>query len=209
MRTRKILLFLLLTQLVYTASFAQLFDNIVYNRKAVYAEVLGSSIGASLNFEYLYNDNMLKQGFRFGPGYFVNIFEKNQPTVFSFTGEYVAFAGARNHHLEYGLGATFHHKYYKQNYQTTNYYINGSDTLRTYTDHTYKYQKTGPAIVPRLGYRYESPDGGLVIRLGYTPLLYLFNTEKEFIDGTQTSKSTTVFKPKFSWGGVCIGFSFY
>ncbi len=200
---------LLFIQLLCISAKAQFFSNVVYNRKAVYAEIYGNSLGAALNYEYLYRDHGLKQGVRFGPGYFVDILDKNSPTIISGNIEYIAFTGTQQHHVEWGIGATYQYKYYKQNYQTVNYFISGIDTARTYTDHIYKFQRTGPAILPRIGYRYENPDGGLVIRVGYTPVIYLLNKEKEFHDGTETSKTSIPFATKFAWGGVSIGFSFY
>lgn len=193
--------------------FGQFFDNVVYNRKALYGEIYGNGLGASVNYEYLFHDHTVKQGIRGGPGFFVNFLAPNSPTIISGNIEYISFAGARNHHLEWGLGLSYQYKYYRQNYQTTSYLVtvNGSstDTTTYYTDHTYKYQRTGPAIVPRIGYRYESPDGGLIVRIGYTPLIYLFNSEKEFIDGTKISSKLTTFGTNFAWGGLSIGFSFY
>lgn len=206
---KKIILGILFIQLLCVSATAQFFSNVVYGRKAVYGEVLGNSLGASLNYEYLYRDQGVKQGVRFGAGYFVNFFENNSPTVISGNVEYLAFSGARQHHIEWGIGATYHYKYYKQNYQTVNYYVSSGDTIRTYTDHDYKFQRTGPAIIPRIGYRYESPDGGFIVRVGYTPVIYLLNKEKEFWDGTETSKTSIPFATKFAWGGVCIGFSFF
>jgi hypothetical protein len=64
-------------------------------------------------------------------------------------------------------------------------------------------------FVPRIGYRYQTPDGGLVLRIAYTPLLYFINTEKEFYDGTLLSKTSIPFQTKMAWGGISIGFSFY
>ncbi|MDP2384926.1 MAG: hypothetical protein Q8M29_01020 [Bacteroidota bacterium] len=206
---KKIFFSILFIQLLCISAKAQFFGNVVYNRKAVYAEIYGNSLGAALNYEYLYRDHGLKQGLRFGSGYFVDFLGKNSPTIISGNIEYIAFTGAREHHIEWGIGATYHYKYYKQTYQSVNYFILGSDTTRTYTDHIYKFQRTGPAILPRIGYRYESPDGGLVVRVGYTPVIYLLNKEKEFYDGTETTKTSIPFSTKFAWGGVSIGFSFY
>lgn len=188
---------------------AQLFDNVVYNRKAVYVEVYGTGIGATLNYEYLFKDNVVKTGIRGGAGYFSNFVEENSPNILSANLEYVSFGGARNHHLEWGLGLVYQYKFYKSVFQTPKTTIVGSDTIIYFESHDYKYQRTGPAVVPRIGYRYESPDGGLVVRVGYTPLLYLINKEKEFIDGTNYSTTSIPFATKFAWGGVSIGFSFY
>jgi hypothetical protein len=206
---KNILLLLILSNCICFSSFAQFFDNVVYNRKAVYAELFANSLGASINYEYLYKDNGIKNGSRYGAGYFVNFLEKNSPTIISANAEHISFAGSRYHHVEWGIGASFQYKYYKKNYQTVEYYINNTDTLARYTDHQYKYQRIGPAIVPRIGYRYESPDGGLLVRVAYTPLIYILNTEKEFTDGTRTSRNFIPFATKFAWGGISVGLSFY
>lgn len=188
---------------------AQFFTNTVFNRKAAYIEVFGTGIGATANYEYLYKDNGIKQGIKGGAGYFADLFDANQPRILSGNIEYITFAGSRQHQIEAGLGLTFQYKYYQKNWQSPTYYISNSDTLTTYTDHQYKFRRVGPAIVPRIGYRYQTPDGGLVLRIAYTPLLYFINTEKEFYDGALLSKTSIPFQTKMAWGGISIGFSFY
>lgn len=209
MASKKIIVQLLFLCLLSSGAYSQFFDNIVYNRKSVYAEVFGTGLGASVNYEYLFKDYGMKQGVRGGPGFFINFLEENSPTIISANAEYISFAGARNHHLEWGVGAAFQYKYFKRTDQSVSYYIVNSDTTAFYTDHNYMYKRTGPVIVPRIGYRYESPDGGLVVRVAYTPLLYILNREKETYDGQTISSKTLPFSTKFTWGGVSIGFSFY
>lgn len=207
---RKIYFYSFLSVILYSANAkAQLFDNTVYNRKSLYAEVYGTGLGATLNYEYLFNDNVVKKGIRGGAGYFANFLEENSPNIISGNLEYVSFGGARDHHLEWGLGLAYQYKYYKKVYQIENAVVTGTDTTIFYESHDYKYTRTGPAVVPRIGYRYESPDGGMVLRIAYTPLIYLINKEKEFLDGSNFSTNSIPFATKFAWGGVSIGFSFY
>lgn len=195
--------------LISFSSKAQFFTNTVFNRKAAYMEVFGTGIGATLNYEYLHVDNGIKQGIKGGAGYSVDLFDSNLPRIISGNIEYITFAGSRQHQIEAGLGLTFQYKYYSKISQETVYYIINSDTLTTYKDHTYKFKRVGPSIVPRIGYRYQTPDGGLVLRIAYTPLLYFINTEKEFYDGVLLSKKSIPFQTKMAWGGISIGFSFY
>lgn len=195
--------------LISFSSKAQFFTNTVFNRKAAYIELFGTGIGATANYEYLYKDNGIKQGIKGGAGYFADLFDANNPRIVSGNIEYVTFAGSRQHQIEAGLGLAFQYKYYQKNWQSPTYYISNSDTLTTYTDHQYKFRRVGPAVVPRIGYRYQTPDGGLVLRVAYTPLLYFINTEKEFYDGTLLSKKSIPFQTKMAWGGISIGFSFY
>jgi hypothetical protein len=195
--------------LISFSSKAQFFTNTVFNRKAAYLEVFGTGIGATANYEYLYKDNGIKQGIKGGAGYFADLFDANQPRILSGNLEYITFAGSRQHQIEAGLGLAFQYKYYQKNWQSPTYYISNSDTLTTYTDHQYKFRRVGPAVVPRIGYRYQTPDGGLVLRVAYTPLLYFINTEKEFYDGAVLSKTSIPFQTKMAWGGISIGFSFY
>lgn len=205
----KSLLFLIILGVIGFSCKAQFFTNTVFNRKAAYVEVFGTGIGATLNYEYLRKDFWFKHGIKGGAGYSADLFDANQPRIVSANMEYISFAGSRQHQIEAGLGLAFQYKYYQKNWQTPTYYISNSDTLTTYTDHDYKFRRVGPAIVPRIGYRYETPDGGLVLRLAYTPLLYFLNTEKEFYDGKETSKTSIPFQTKMAWGGISIGFSFY
>lgn len=188
---------------------AQFYTNEVFNRKAVYAEVFGTGIGATINYEYLYKDHGLKQGIRGGAGYFADLFDKNNPKIISGNIEYVSFIGPGKHQFEAGLGLAFQHKYYTRTLQEKVTTIVNSDTLFSYIDHNYKFTRTGPAIVPRIGYRYQAPDGGFVLRLAYTPLLYFLNSEKEYYDGTLYKKTAISFQTKLMWGGVSVGVSFY
>jgi len=195
--------------LISFSSKAQFFTNTVFNRKAAYIEVFGTGIGATANYEYLFKDQGIKQGIKFGAGYSADLFDENNPRIVSGNLEYITFAGSRQHQIEAGLGLTFQYKYYSKISQEKVYYITNSDALTTYKDHTYKFRRVGPAIVPRIGYRYQTPDGGLVLRIAYTPLLYFINTEKEFYDGALLTKKSIPFQTKMAWGGISIGFSFY
>lgn len=208
MRIVSIFIIVLFTIISFSAK-GQFFTNTVFNRKATYVELFGTGIGATLNYEYLHVDQGFKKGIRGGAGYFTDLFDKNNSKIISGNFEYLTFTGSQKHQIEAGLGLTFQYKYYNKNSQEKVYYISNADTVTTYVDHQYKFRRVGPAIVPRIGYRYQTPDGGLVLRIAYTPLLYFINTEKEFYDGAVMSKKSIPFQTKMAWGGISIGFSFY
>lgn len=179
------------------------FSNHVFNRKAVYLEGLGTGGFYSINYEYLFHDYGLKQGFRGGPSFFINFLDANKPKVFTGNLEYVAFGFGGVHHLEFGVGM----QYCFQTYKTEVPYYSADTVLIGY--HTYKYNSSGPSLVPRIGYRYQDPDGGFVIRVGYTPLFSFLGRSKTYMEGTLISKEKIPFSTKFLWGGISIGLSFY
>ena len=188
---------------------AQFFTNEVYNNKAVYVEVFGTGIGATLNYEYLFKDWGLKKGCRLGAGYFADLFDANNAKIVSGNIEYLNFVGFDQHQIEIGLGLTFQYRYYSKMVQEKVFPINGNTAIFNYIDHTYMYKQIGPAIVPRIGYRFESSDGGLLFRIAYTPLIYFVNSEKEFYDGTLFKTTSLPFQTKLAWGGISIGVCFY
>lgn len=187
---------------------------------ALTIDVAGNSGFYSLNGEYLIcNIDNYKLNARVGVGYspldrgeFVGV-----PMGFSL------MTGTKQHHLEFGLGAS---------------YIKGLE--KTYfPDFEYGYQmfpKRSEAIyfVPSIGYRYDKLTGGLILKVYYSPLIKVydfFDFEKLFprppayasdayrsgyyqgTNSTDAEKDPRYIYPtaknKFGYFGVSIGYRFH
>ncbi|WP_420151142.1 hypothetical protein [Spirosoma sp.] len=142
-------------------------------RNTVYLEVLGSGGAYSLNYErFLFLRQKQAYGFRVGSSYF------GGQKAIALIGELFALAGKGNHHGDFGIGLT------RVNQQSFGFYASGS---------TARY--TTLYAVPRVGYRYQKPTGGLMVRVGFTP----------FIKMTKRVDSTSHIS---SWFGLSIGYNF-
>lgn len=195
------------------ASFSQVyFRNLVYNRKSVYLEVMGNGKYYSANYEWLFKDYGAKMGVRGGAGVFPNFLNPNKPICVTGLAEYVGFWLSRYHHIEWGAGVTYRYESYKKITTSTNYYITdppASDTLPYIETHTLSSKTLGPIIVGRLGYRYQDPNGGLMIRAGWTPMVYILNSEKQTYDGIPLPKIKMPMRMSFLYFGVSVGYNFW
>lgn len=139
-------------------------------RNTVYFEALGSGGIYSVNYERLFCIKEKRAlGFRLGASYW-------SPSASAIViGEVNMVTGAKNHHADFGLGLS------GGNRQGSN-----ESFVRGRTTNFY--------AVPRISYRYQKPEGGLMFRAGWTPFVSL------------SSNSSKAVYPLFF--GVAIGKSF-
>ncbi|PTX18175.1 hypothetical protein C8N40_107215 [Pontibacter mucosus] len=115
-------------------------------RNAYYLEVSGSSDTYSLNFDRIvYQYYNFKAAVRAGVG--TNLFfQEGEPGVYPIVPvEALGMIGATQNHVEFGLGYT-----------------------RRFTDHPDLMQNM---YFARIGFRYQDPRGGLLVRLAVTPFV--------------------------------------
>lgn len=137
---------LLLTLLLTSMAHAQRYPGTFTARNAYYVEVSGTSDTYSFNFDrMLYQRYNFKAMLRAGVG--TNLFfQKEEPGVYPIVPvEALGMIGATQNHIEFGLGYT-----------------------RRFTDHPDLLQNM---YFGRVGFRYQDPRGGLVVRLGVTPFI--------------------------------------
>ncbi|EJF09531.1 MULTISPECIES: hypothetical protein [Pontibacter] len=160
--------FLLLISL--TAS-AQNFRDTFRARNAVYAELGGNGDLLSANFDRIvYQKSMLKAAFRIGIAS-NTFFSAEEPGFYPVVPvEALGMIGRFQKHFEFGLGYTRR-------------FTNEPDLLRN-------------MYFSRIGFRYQNPTGGLVVRVGFTPFL---STE------SNTKSPGPAFIPRF---GFSVGRSF-
>ncbi|NEU70210.1 hypothetical protein GK091_25255 [Spirosoma agri] len=139
-------------------------------RNSVYVEALGSGLVYSINYERLLGlKEELAYGIRAGTAYL-----GGRSGSLVLIGELFALIGEDNLHADFGIGLT-------------------STTPLTGEDNNQRFKSTY-ALVPRIGYRYQKPTGGLMARIGFTPLIPLGQTD---------------FSNRFNpWVGLSIGHSF-
>lgn len=159
--------------------FAQKADSIHFRKNAVYAELLGSGWGYSINYErkiFVIGDDdfiTLRAG--------VSAYDADQ---FRFPLLINVVDGGGNHHFEFGVGATLP---FQKKWPTNKYYLD---------KHTSEF-----AATMNLMYRYQKPKGHFIARIGWTPLFVLDHSYYTWSEGVIVILG-------FLNCGVSIGYSF-
>ncbi len=145
---------------------------------SVYAELAGSAGIWSLNYDLVaLNISNFKVGARFGfgfmtEGYAGTTLDVHIPLTVNFM-----YAFKEKHHIELGVGT-----------QIASYEIR---SVKTATDTEFE-RKTEALGNMTLGYRFQSPDGGFMFRVFYSPFFYQ--------DG--------IYFRYEHWGGLSLGYAF-
>ena len=164
------LLFCLLLMVGFPAS-AQNYRDSFRARNAVYAELGGNGDLVSVNYDRIvYQKSMVKAAVRIGIAS-NQFFSDEEPGFYPVVPiEALGMVGRFQKHFEFGLGYTRRFTY-------------EPDLLRN-------------LYFSRIGFRYQNPTGGLVVRVGFTPFL---STE------SNTKSPGAAFIPRF---GFSMGRSF-
>ena len=181
-------------------------------RKSVYFEGYGQGIFSSFNFDKLYRvDKKVKSSFTTGVTIrpFGGLFVLGVPISYNF------LFGKNSHHLELGLGITAlgvreidliaQKQVY---YSDSNFYIQ---------DFMAKRNSLFFYCTPKVGYRFQNPNGGLFFRVAITPPMFGFaffgNTKTAQF--TEYNKYTETFgylnfygKNILHYGGISLGWTF-
>ena len=140
-------------------------------RNAVYGELGGNGDLLSVNYDRIvYQKSMVKAAFRIGIAS-NQFFSAEEPGFYPVVPvEALGMIGRFQKHFEFGLGYTRR-------------FTNEPDLLQN-------------LYFSRIGFRYQNPTGGLVVRVGFTPIL---STE------SNTKSPGAAFIPRF---GLSVGHSF-
>lgn len=133
------------------------------NDIALTLDICGNSGLYSINSEYeIGNFNNFKLNTRIGIGYFA----KKNYEFFGIPIGLNLLTGLKSHHLELGLGASF---------------IKGMENFPIY-DLYYSVEKMTQSkclyFVPSIGYRYDKLTKGLILKIYYSPLINVYNFNK-------------------------------
>lgn len=163
--------FLCLLLLLSYAASAQNYRDSFRARNAVYGELGGNGDLLSANYDRIvYQKSMVKAAFRVGIASNL-FFSEEEPGFYPVVPvEALGMIGRFQKHFEFGLGYTRR-------------FTNEPDLLRN-------------MYFSRVGFRYQNPTGGLVVRVGFTPFL---STE------SNTKSPGPAFIPRF---GLSVGQSF-
>ncbi|GMQ27566.1 hypothetical protein [Algoriphagus confluentis] len=138
-------------------------------KNLIFAEFFGNSGGYALNFGRIFFQKE-KWKISASAGFSVLYKSEDEPLhpgylVPAFIPEISAFYGKSKHHLELGVG--FNAAYQKS-------YSFDEDFPNNTKEQTY----WSKSIVPRIGYRYQKPEGGFFFRVGYTPSISFESLDK-------------------------------
>ena len=157
-------------------------------KNSVYLELLGNSNSYGLNFSRVIHQ---KGAFKLAPslGFSLIYRERSQPMSSfispSLSGEINALWGRSKGHLELGMGLVTHRE--------IQFVIDES-----FPNNIREEPFWGTRITPRIGYRYQKPNGGIFFRAAYTPWI-------EF-DGFEGTEEKVRFIPLGL--GISLGWSF-
>jgi hypothetical protein len=131
-------------------------------KNLLFAEFIFPSINYSVNYgRIFYQKEKLK--ISGGAGFTFLYQSANEPIhqgywVPVYLAEISAFYGKSKHNLELGIG------YYMSRQKSFSF---DEDFPQNIKEESY----WGKTIIPRIGYRYQKPEGGLFFRVGYTPTI--------------------------------------
>ncbi|MHA7130252.1 hypothetical protein [Algoriphagus namhaensis] len=141
---------------------------IVKAKHAIFGELGGTSTGYAINYSYIFYQ---KRKLKFAAGVGFSLRHQEQDVriasgflIPSFSTEITALWGKSKGHLELGTGFVAYRS--KQ-------FIFYEDFPGNIRERVY----WGKTIAPRIGYRYQKPDGGLFFRAAYTPWVRFKNLE--------------------------------
>ena len=158
-------------------------------KNLMFAEFLGNSGAYALNYgRIFFQKERLK--ISANAGFSLLYKSEDEPLhsgylVPAFIPEISAFFGKSKHHLEFGIGF---------NAARQKNYSFDEDFPNNIKEQVY----WSKSIIPRIGYRYQKPEGGLFFRAGYTPSISF-----ESLDDTAEKVD---FIPLGA--GISLGFSF-
>jgi hypothetical protein len=171
-------------------------------RNSIYIEAFGQGLLNSLSYDRLYRTHKkikssVSAGVTVMPGIGTGDFYLGSQLSYNF------LFTMKNHHLELGLGLNF----LMDEVENGVDYRGESGIERNY----YLY------FTPKLGYRFQRPQGGIFFRVTFTPLVAFMNRVGEISVGNmQVVHSRYEFftnvvsfgNRAFPWGGVSIGYTF-
>ncbi|MCX6189242.1 MAG: hypothetical protein NTW54_06530 [Bacteroidetes bacterium] len=194
----KKLVFSLFVNLFATLIFAQTeSSSLMPQRNSAYIEIFGQGLNSSFTFDRLYRLNKkVKSSFsiglvivpkfeHFGEGGYLGV-----PISYNF------LFGKKNHHLELGMGLTVLGL-------SSGFAGEGLTKVISY----YSY------FTPKIGYRFQKPQGGLFFRIGLAPMIAFINYAT--FGGLSDYRNFEYFNNVvdlgyrvFPWPGMSFGYTF-
>lgn len=179
-------------------------QEITAKRSTIYAELFGSAGAYSINFDYILGQKE-KSILTMSLGYSYIPPSRNRIMAFPISINGLFFG--RKHHLETGLGLTSTFS------KDTNLRKDG-----TFDGGSYEIEQYLHAI-PKIGYRYQQPEGGFFARVTFNLIYELYSKTKYTLinkGGTKwvdenvryMNNEHALLGPFMPWGGVSVGWTF-
>ena len=195
---RQILLLNLLLSFANSISAQEKQINFPNEKNTIYAEAFGQGFCWSLNYDRLLNtDKKVFNSFTAGVVYVPNQIQFGDGSYFGVPVSYNWLFGKKSHHLELGVGIT-------GMAVKSDFGLFGLST----TNHFYTY------LTPKIGYRFQRPQGGLFLKVTATPMIDLVSFSNEWSNNGSLRISSLfsnvlgLYYPAFPWPGFSIGYTF-
>lgn len=181
-------------------------------RNSVYVEAFGQGLYNSVSFDRLYRiDKKVRTSFSVG----LTLIPHPQLLVAGVPVSYNYIFGRRSHHLELGMGFTA--MYLRSKIYESESYLdqNGVEQRNDFIGHQTNFYSF---FTPKIGYRYQRPNGGFFMRLTLTPPVAGINwigdtkgSSHDRIDDSDVEyfSSAAFFSDYkiFPWAGISIGWT--
>jgi hypothetical protein len=189
------------------------------SRNSVFFEVLGQGLINSFNYERTFNnDHMLINSVTIG----FTLVPSSRETVYGIPISFNWIAGKKSNHLEFGIGSTYVVDNLKHIHVTEGTYLYNpvSSKYDIYETHSFIGSQALKIFyfTPRIGYRYQKPDGGFQFRISLVPSIAVVSKVDEikgskygqFEDPPKYFSWEDVFlnSPVLPWAGISFGYAF-
>ena len=162
-------------------------------RNTIYAEAFGQGFCYSINYDRLFNtEKRFMNSFTAGFVYAPESLGFGDGTYCGIPISYNWLLGKKSHHLELGIGLT-------------SLVVNPNSNM---VSDFYTY------LTPKIGYRFQRPNGGLFFRATATPMIDILNVST-YKFGNEKSRNFSSFNnvvgigyAAFPWPGMSIGYTF-
>jgi hypothetical protein len=165
----------------------------IVEQNTIYAEAFGQGFCYSINYDRLFNtEKRFKNSFTAGFVYVPESMGFGDGIYLGIPVSYNWLLGKKSHHFELGIGLT-------------SLLVNPNSNVGT-DSYTY--------MTPKIGYRFQRPNGGLFFRATVTPMIAILNVSSiKYNNETYRQFSTLnnvagLGYAAFPWPGLSMGYTF-
>lgn len=165
----------------------------VVERNSIYAEAFGQGFCYSLNYDRLFNtEKRFINSFTAGFVYVPESIGFGDGIYLGIPVSYNWLLGKKSHHFELGIGLT-------------SLLVNPNSNVGT-DSYTY--------MTPKIGYRFQRPNGGLFFRATVTPMIAILNVSSVKYNNETYRQFSTLNNvaglgyAAFPWPGLSMGYTF-
>ncbi len=191
---RQILLLTTLLRFATPSKAQEIQTNFPIEKNTIYAEAFGQGFCWSMNYDRLINTHKkVYNSFTVGVVYVPKQIQFGDGSYFGVPVSYNWLFGKKSHHLELGVGITG--------------LASKSDYGLTTINNFYTY------LTPKIGYRFQRPQGGLFLKVTATPMIDLVSFRSQGANGSMRISSlfsdvAGLGYTAFPWPGFSIGYTF-